>query len=134
MSVREIEEFLANHFPQAMQFGARIAQLDEQGLVLAFDAGERHLRPGGTVSGPTLMTLADTATYLAILSRLGPVTAVVTSSLEMHFLRRPAPGELRATARLLKLGRRIAVATVDIESVDSGSLVAHAIVTYAIPD
>ena len=73
-----------------------------------------NLRPGGTLSGPTLMTMADTAMYFLLLSRLGPVALAVTTSLSINFLRRPPPADLLATARLLKLGSKLAVGEVHI--------------------
>ncbi len=132
MTAEEIDRFFAEHFPQAHGF-VRIAAIreDEIDLVLAFS--EQYLRPGGTVSGPTLMTLADTAMYHLLLARLGPVALAVTTSLSINFLRRPPPAELRATARLLKLGSRLAVGEVHIASAEGGALVAQASVTYALP-
>lgn len=134
MDAEALRSFLAGEFPQALQAGFEIERVDDAGVGLVLHTRDHHLRPGGTVMGPTLMMLADTATYLAILSRVGPVALAVTSSLEMHFLRRPPPGTLRVEARLLKLGRSLAVAVVDIRAEGAGDdPVAHATVTYAIP-
>lgn len=132
MTADEIDAFLAEHFPQARGF-TRIAAIraDELDLVLPFSAD--YLRPGGTVSGPTLMALADTAMYFLVLATLGPVALAVTTSLNINFLRRPPPADLRATARMLKLGARLAVGDVHIAGTDGGPLVAQASVTYALP-
>jgi uncharacterized protein (TIGR00369 family) len=130
MTAAEIEAFLDEHFPQAKGF-ARIVRLGDE-VELALDPAEAHLRPGGTTSGPTLMKLADTAVYFLLLHKLGPVALAVTTSLQMNFLRRPPPTLLVATARLLKLGRRLAVGEVHIRDT-AGELVAQATATYSIP-
>jgi uncharacterized protein (TIGR00369 family) len=133
MSARDIEDFLEAEFPAAKRFGARIGEVSDTTLELVLPTDERHIRPGGTVSGPVLMTLADTAAYFVLLAQIGPVALAVTSSLEIHFLRKPIPGELRAVARILKLGKRTAVTTVEIEARGVDGLVAHATVSYALP-
>ena len=134
MDADALRRFLTAEFPQSLQLGFEITRVDARGVGMVLRTGDHHLRPGGTIMGPTLMTLADTATYLVILSRLGPVALAVTSSLEMHFLRKPPPGTLTVDARLLKLGKSLAVAVVDIHAEGAGDEpVAHATVTYAIP-
>ena len=90
------------------------------------------LRPGGVVSGPTLMALADVAAYALVLGHIGEQPMAVTSSLTMHFLAACAPGELHAEARLLKLGRRLATSDVRLWSMP-GTIAAHATVVYALP-
>ncbi|MFW6049980.1 MAG: PaaI family thioesterase [Myxococcota bacterium] len=133
MGIEDIERFVQEHFPQAVGFG-RIEALDGDVLRMRLAVEPQHLRPGGTVSGPTLMTLADTAIYYLVLSRIGPVPLAVTTDLHMHFLRRPRPeADLLATAELLKLGRRLAVARVTVRSDGADAPVAHATGTYAIP-
>ena len=133
MDLDALIRFLEQEFPQVLAAGMRIERVDDEGVELVLPTRDAHLRPGGTISGPTLMTLADSATYLTILSRVGPVALAVTSSLEIHFLRRPPPGEVRAVARLLKLGRRLAIATVEMTCPGVDGPVAHATVTYALP-
>ncbi len=133
MDIPELERFIAQHFPQAKAFGFEVATLDEEQIVLTLPTSQAHLRPGGTVSGPVMMTLADTAAYLIILAHLGPVALAVTTNLNIHFVRKPGPGELRATAGLLKLGKRIAVAEVRLHGAEFDMLYAHATVTYSIP-
>ena len=91
------------------------------------------LRPGGTVSGPIMMTLADAAMYGAVLARLGLIKLAVTTNLSIDFLRKPAPADVIASARLLKLGKSLAVGDVFITSAADGKLVARASATYAIP-
>ena len=91
----------------------------------------RQLRAGGTLNGPTMMTLADTALYAAVLTRIGLEPLAVTSDMSIHFLRKPQPAPLVATAKILRLGKRLAVGAVEIAS--EGQLVAHATGTYALP-
>lgn len=135
MTLDEVETFFETHFPQAGSkgMGMRVAALEPGRLRLALTADDRHLRPGGTVSGPSLFALADVAAYLAILAHLGPVTHVVTTNMSINFLRRPEPGALSACASVLKLGRRLAVVEVSIAADGDELPVSHAVGTYAIP-
>jgi uncharacterized protein (TIGR00369 family) len=118
-------------FPQAARAGFVVDAVDADGVSLSWDCGEPQLRPGGTVSGPTLFTLADMGAWLAILSRVGPETLAVTTGLEIHFLRKALPGVVACRARLLKLGKRLAVVSAELSQGDE--LVAVATVTYARP-
>lgn len=120
-------------FPQAVKVGFTIESVTGGAAVVQLTPDERHLRPGGTVSGPTLMTMADTAAYVAVLGHYGPEALAVTSSLEIHFLRKPPMTPLRSEARLIKHGRRLAVALVTQTSEGVEGPVAHATVTYALP-
>jgi acyl-coenzyme A thioesterase PaaI-like protein len=93
------------------------------------------LRPGGTISGPTLMALADFAMYVVLLSAIGPVGLAVTTNLSINFLRKGQPGQdVLAAARLLKLGKRLAVGEVNLLSGTTPDPIAHAISTYSIPN
>jgi uncharacterized protein (TIGR00369 family) len=92
-----------------------------------------HLRPGATISGPVLMTMADVAMYAALLSAVGRVELAVTTSLNINFLRKPPQAALLAEARLLKLGRRLAVGEVSLYGEENRDLLAHATLTYSIP-
>ena len=94
---------------------------------------ESNVRPGGTVSGPSLMALADCAAWLAVVGQIGPVALAVTTSLHIDFLRKPALVDVVATGTLLKLGSRLGVVDVALQSVADDSLVAKAQVTYSIP-
>jgi uncharacterized protein (TIGR00369 family) len=133
MDIPNLTEFLAREFPQ-VNSDFRIDTLEADRIVVRLLVGERHLRPGGTVSGPNMFALADVAIYLAILSRLGPVALAVTTSAHVDFMRKPAAhADLIATARLLKLGRNLAVGDVLIHSEGSSEPVARASMTYAIP-
>ena len=133
MTVDDLHRFIEREFPQMLRAGFEITRLDPHGLTVSLETGDRHLRPGGTISGPTLMTMADTGAYLLIMARLGPMALAVTSNLEIHFLRKPRPGLLHADCRVLKLGRRNAVLAVDLRSDQIAGSVAVATVTYALP-
>lgn len=98
---------------------------------LPFD--EAHIRPGGTISGPAMMALADFTMYALVLGMIGPVRLAVTTSLNINFLRRPVPADLIAEARILKLGKRLAVGEVNMHSEGDGTAVAHVTATYSIP-
>lgn len=128
-----LQAFLATDFGQvAADFTVEAAGAD--GVTLRLRVAERHLRPGGTVSGPTIFALADVALYLAILSRIGPVALAVTTNCSIDFLRKPAAGrDLLGQARLLKLGQRLAVGDVLIYSEGTAEPVARAGLTYSIP-
>lgn len=129
-----IEQFFAEQFPQAIDLGTHIDAVGGGTAMIHLEVDDRHLRPGGTVSGPTLMTLADTATFIAILAELGPVGLAVTTSLDIHFLRKPTLGRVVARAQLVKVGRRLAVASVTLTSASvAEGPVAIATVTYSLP-
>ena len=95
---------------------------------------ENHIRPGGTISGPTMMELADFAMYVAVFSAIGPQPLAVTTNLNINFLRKPAQADLIAEARLMKVGKRLAVGEVTIYSDGSSDAVAHVTSTYSIPE
>lgn len=129
----ELELFLAREFPQVAADFA-IEQVEDAALLMRLKVADRHLRPGGTVSGPSMFALADVAIYLAILSRIGPVALAVTTNCSIDFMRKPEAGrDLLAEARILKLGRQLAVGDVLIRSAGSEAVVARAGLTYAIP-
>jgi len=135
MTRDELVDFLDRVFPQ-LHFGGRTYHLEEVGALTArvrMDYHERHLRPGGTISGPSMMALADLGLYAVILAHIGPVALAVTTSLNFNFLRKPDQRALVAECRLLKLGRRLAVGEVSIYSEGSSDLVCHATGTYSIP-
>lgn len=133
MDKAALAAFLAAEFPQvAGEFAVEAA--DEKGVALRLIVGERHLRPGGTVSGPAIFGLADVAVYLLILSRIGPVALAVTTTCSLDFLRKPAAGvDLICRTRLLKLGRSLAVGDALVYSEGMAEPVARASLTYSIP-
>lgn len=132
MDPTELDAFLAQAFPTS-RLPFRTTRADDQGVELVLPADKVELRPGNTVSGPTLMMLADTVAYLAVVSRIGPEYLTVTSHLAIDFVRKPPPAGLRATGEVLKLGRRQALIAVRIYSDANDELVAYATVTYALP-
>lgn len=133
MDTEALNAFLARDFPQVADSFV-VDHVDAVELVARLIVGPQHLRPGGTVSGPSIFALADLAIYCAILSRIGPVALAVTTSASVDFLRKPAAGQdLRAHCRLLKLGRLLAVADTLIYSQGQPDPVARASMTYAIP-
>lgn len=133
MTEAELGAFMARAFPQAAG-DFLVEHLTEDGIVMRLKVTEKHLRPGGTVSGPSIFGLADVAVYLAILSRIGPVALAVTTNGAVDFLRKPAAGvDLLAEARLLKLGRVLAVGDVLIRSEGMEAPVARSNMTYSIP-
>ena len=134
MDVAALQAFLASDFPQVNGGGAQAYTVTEAGeghATVRLDPDERHLRPGNTVSGPTLFSLADFAAYMAILAQIGPVALAVTTSLNINFLRKPVLGPIYGTGRILKLGKRLAV--VDIIMTSGEDPVAQATATYSIP-
>lgn len=131
-SLEELRRFFASDFPQSR---VELESAGEGRARVRKRIGHEDLRPGGTVSGPVLMAVADAATYVAVLARIGIVPLAVTSHLGVSFLRRPRPDrDVIGEAALLKVGRRLAVAEVRVYSEGEPEPVAHATVTYAIPD
>jgi len=128
----EIHLHLAERFPHDRQ-PFIIESLDGMTASVRMPVDTSHLRPGGTVSGPSLMRLADAAMYFAILGRLGPVYDAVTSNLNISFLRRPGPVDVIARVNLLKLGRKLAFGDIKMYSEGMAEPVAHATCTYALP-
>jgi len=135
LTAEELERLLAQEFPEAFHDGSGLSILDVWNGGARVRQGPRRnaTRPGGTVSGPVLMGLADVCIYVAILASIGWVPLAVTTNLNINFLKKPAPGALIAEARLLKLGRRLAVGEVGIRAEGEDDLVAHATSTYSIP-
>lgn len=145
MNADGLQAYLVAEFPQAFGPGRphRVVRADAAGVGLTLEASEEHLRPGDTVSGPSMMGLADIAAYAAILAAIGPVPLAVTTNFSINFLRKPPPGLLVADARLMKLGKRLAVCEVGLRAPHTGTdpfvvaggeeLCAHAVTTYSIP-
>ena len=133
MDIPALQSFLAEQFPQVANT-VQVTALSDEGMTVRLSVSDDHLRPGGTVSGPTMFMLADVAIYLAILARIGPVALAVTTNCSIDFMRKPAAdADLICTARLLKLGRVLAVGDVMIHSEGQAAPVARASLTYSIP-
>jgi uncharacterized protein (TIGR00369 family) len=135
MTIGELERFLAAEFPQVFHgdSGLSIEALEEGGCRLRQAFRPALLRPGGTISGSTMMALADYAMYVAVLAAIGPVPLAVTINLNINFLSRPEQRDLIAEARLLKLGKRLATGEVTIRCDGADAPVAHVTATYSIP-
>lgn len=133
MDIPALEAFLAEAFSQVAG-QIRVTELTQDGLIARLKVNHSHLRPGGTVSGPTMFMLTDVGVYLAVLSRIGPVALTVTTNCSIDFMRKPAAGaDLICKVELLKLGRTLAVGDAKIYSVGQAAPVARATMTYAIP-
>ena len=133
MTAEEIKDFMKKFFPQA-RMPVEIEELRDGFLRMRVGVTDRHLRPGGTVSGPAMFGLADVATYLAILAMIGPTALTVTTNANIDFMRKPAAGvDLICKARVLKLGRVLAVGDGLIYGVGQADPVARAALTYSIP-
>jgi acyl-coenzyme A thioesterase PaaI-like protein len=132
MSVAELQEFLDGSFP-GPPMPYVIEEITGESIRMRLSIGINNSRPGGTVSGPSLMALADCAAWLVIIGRIGPVALSVTTSLHIDFLRKPALVDVVADGALLKLGKRLAVVEVAMCSVGSDDVMAKAQVTYSIP-
>lgn len=132
MTVEELQHLLDNAFP-GNRVPYVIEGITDSSVRMVLRVGETDGRPGGTVSGPTLMALADSAAWMVIIGQIGPVTLSVTTSFHIDFLRKPELVDIVAAGSLLKLGSRLAVAEVAMYSVGNEDIVAKAQVTYSIP-
>jgi uncharacterized protein (TIGR00369 family) len=135
LTVKELEDLLSADSPKLFnpQSGLTIEAVWRGGCRVRRHFDSRSLRSGGTLSGPTMMALADFAMYVAVLGSIGWVPAAVTTNLNINFLKKPAPRDAVAEARLIKLGKRLAVGEIGIRSEGDDELVAHATCTYSIP-
>jgi uncharacterized protein (TIGR00369 family) len=135
LSQSELESFLRQEFPEVFNAGSGLSveEIWHGGAQVRQAFRQDFIRPGGTISGPTMMALADFAMYIAVLASIGPVPLAVTTNLSINFLRKPGAADLLAEAKLMKLGKRLAVGEVAIRSVGAVELVAHATSTYSIP-
>lgn len=138
LSRAELQGLVTDGVPLAAYLHCRVEALDHGRAVLRLPFRPELLRPGGTIGGPAMMTLADVTIWGAVLSMIGPVALAVTTDLTFHFLRKPPPGDLIATARILQLGRRLAIADCTITAAANGDRddrpLAHAVGTYALPE
>jgi uncharacterized protein (TIGR00369 family) len=136
MTAVELEAFLRTELPQPFSYDdLTIEHADGQTCQIRQRFRETMLRPGGTISGPTLMALADLAMYVVVLSAIGPIGLAVTTNLNINFLRKGQPGQdVLAAAKLLKLGKRLAVGEVNLLSGTSPDPIAHVTSTYSIPN
>ena len=132
-TAEQFNAIMEDELPFAHEVGMRAETIEERKAVLRMPTDERQLRPGGTVSGPAMMALADAAMYAVLLGAIGPVKLAVTTSFNANFLSKPQPGDLVAEAEILKLGKRLAVIEVALHSDGFDAPVAHMTGTYSIP-
>lgn len=131
MNKDELNTFLYKAFPDFEYFG-KVHEIKDEKITFRLKPTKLHIRPGGTISGPTMMMMVDTASWCSILNQIGPEAMAVTTNLNINFLRKPsADAPLDAISSLLKLGKRLAICEVRIEQGDV--LVAHGTCTYSIP-
>ena len=132
MTKEELNDFLEKEFPQVNK-NFEILKVSNKNFSMLMHISSEHLRPGATVSGPTMFLLADVTFYLATLSVIGPKSLTVTTNCSVNFLRKPNEKNLISEARILKLGKTLSVGDVLIYSEDIDEPVAHASLTYSIP-
>lgn len=135
MTADEVNHLIETAFPE-LNTGARdfsVTEVFPGGCKVRLDASGKHLRPGGTVSGPALFTLADIGGYACVLSHAGPDALSVTTNLNINFVRKGEAGPIDGICRIIKLGRSLMVFDVDIVAGPHGLTVAHATGTYSIP-
>ena len=132
MTKEELNDFLEKEFPQVNK-NFEILKANDKNFSMLMHISSEHLRPGATVSGPTMFLLADVTFYLATLSVIGPKSLTVTTNCSINFLRKPNEKNLISEARILKLGKTLSVGDVLIYSEDIDEPVAHASLTYSIP-
>lgn len=135
MSLSEVRAFLERDFPLTFGPGLpfSVEEIGSGRAVLKLTPDMTHLRPGGTVSGPSLFALADLSAFVAIIAHIGPVAMAVTASMNINYLHKPEATAVFAEGRLLRLGKRSAVCDVSMRNNQDGPLVAHATGTFAIP-
>ncbi len=134
LSTAEVNLFLAEEFPQiAIGRAFQVEEIRHGFARMRMCYGDHLLRPGGTISGPAMFALADIAMYAAVLSSIGPMAHAVTTNLNINFLRKPGQRDMIGEARILKLGKRLAVGEIALYSDGDAELAAHATATYSLP-
>ncbi|TPI34041.1 PaaI family thioesterase [Mesorhizobium sp. B3-2-1] len=135
LTAAQINVLMETVFPQLNENSAAYEAIDvfPGGCIVRLNADERHLRPGGTVSGPALFTLADIGGYVCVLSHAGPDALSVTTNLNINFVRKAETGPIDGYCRILKLGKSLMVFDIDIVAGRDGHTIAHATGTYSIP-
>lgn len=133
LNAKEIELKIKEWVPMAEDIGLIVEEVKHAYARIRIPFHKKHIRPGGTISGPVMMTAADTAMYVAILGSLGEIAMAVTSNLNINFLKRPEQLDLIAEASIIKLGKRIAFCEVGLRCEGSDELVAHVTGSYSLP-
>jgi len=132
MTVSDMNAFLESDFPEVCAH-YEIKELPSMGAIVGMPFNEGNLRPGGTISGPSMFELADITFYVATLAMIGPKALTVTTNASINFMRKPEPTGMWAEARILKLGKTLVVGDVLMYSDVIDKPVAHANITYSIP-
>ncbi len=132
-TIAQIQALTRDQLPFALAYGFRLEALGSGTATVRAPYSNEFVRPGGTISGPVMMGLADYGVYAAVLSCIGIVELTVTTNLNINFLHRPEPGDLLAYTRIIKLGKRLAVGEVEMFVEGKDELVAHVTATYSIP-
>ncbi len=133
ISIDAFNQLMVDEMPWAVKDGLALETIGDGEASMRLPYNESMLRPGGTVSGPTMMMLADALMYAVVLSSVGKVTLAVTTNFNINFLNRPKPADLIARGRAIKVGRRLCVIDVGIYSDGMEAMVAHATGTYSVP-
>jgi len=133
LNASQVQALIRAWVPMAEDIDLQVEEVREGYARIRIPFQEKSIRPGGTISGPTMMAAGDTAMYAAILSTLGEVSMAVTSNLNINFLQRPDPCDLIAEGVILKLGKRMAFCEVGVRSDGSDELVAHVTGSYSLP-
>lgn len=128
---QEIIDFLKRDFPQ---FESQVDDVGDKFAIIRHPVTEDHLRPGGTVSGPTLFSIADAGLYVAILGTIGIIPLAVTTNITINFLNKPSSGrDIIGHCKLIKVGKRLIVGEVGLYSEGIEDPVAHVVGTYSVP-
>lgn len=133
VSVEELAKLAREDVPLAGNLEMQVESVLPGEVTIRVPWRDEFIRPGGTISGPVMMTAADFAMYGVVLSLIGRADLAVTTNMSINFLRRPPPGDVVARARILKLGKRLAVSEVLLHAGEGEDLVAHVTGTYSIP-
>ncbi len=135
ITIAEFQKLMTEELPWAAEAGMRLQAIEYGKATMVLPFAGNMLRPGGTVSGPSMMALADGTMYAVVLSMIGHVKLAVTTNFNINFLRKPLPGDLIAEGGIIKLGKRLGVIEVTLFSEHgvSPEPVAHATGTYSIP-
>ena len=131
-TIPELNKFMHENFPQGVEFGS-LEEVGDGWVLMRLSVADSHLRPGGTVSGPTMMGMADVAIWTALQTKIGPSPLTVTSNLNINFLAKPQPVDMLARARVLRVGKRSGVGECWIYSGSEELMVAHVTANYSIP-
>lgn len=133
ISIQQFNDVILKELPWGSDLGLRLDEVGHGQAVMRLPYDDRSTRPGGTISGPHMMLLADACMFAVVLSMIGDVRLAVTTNLNINFLRKPSQSDLLGTGKIIKLGKRLAVVEVDVTETSTGKQVAHATGTYSIP-